>query len=96
MDVYLLVLVKKETALLAFTFVWSNGMSFPRRPCATMQLWLMLIMQEEPKGERVRSIANLLSGNARPLVRDEGSYLEIYGSIYSVVATASSLENNML
>ena len=37
-DVLSLVLGKKETALLAFSFVWSNGMSFPRRPCATMQL----------------------------------------------------------
>ncbi len=34
-DVYLLVLGKKETALLAFSFVWGNGMSVPRRPCAT-------------------------------------------------------------
>ena len=37
-DVLSLVLGKKETASLAFSFVWSNGMSFPRRPCATMQL----------------------------------------------------------
>ncbi len=57
---------------------------------------LMLFMQEEPKGERVRSIAKWLRWNARPLVRNEGSYLEIYGSIYSVVTSASSLEMDML
>ncbi len=57
---------------------------------------LMLFMQEEPKDERVRSIAKLLRWNARPLVRDEGFYLEIYGAIYSVVASESSLEKDML
>ncbi len=41
---------------------------------------LMLFMQEEPKkSDRVRSIAMLLRWNARPLVRDWGSYLVISG-----------------
>ena len=37
-DVLSLVLGKKETALLAFSFVWGNGMSVPRRQCAMKQL----------------------------------------------------------
>ncbi len=51
---------------------------------------LVLFMQDEPKGERVRSIAKLLRRNARPFVRDEGSHLEIYGFTCSVAASLSS------
>ncbi len=36
-------------------------------------------MQEELKGDRVRSIAKLLRWDVRPLVRDWGSYLKISG-----------------
>ena len=42
----------------------------------------------------MRSKAKLLRWNARPLVRDEGSYLEIYGSVYSVVRGICVLPGN--
>ena len=51
MDVYLLVLGKKETALLAFGFVWGNGTAVSRRSCAKMPSFVAVPAGQTKRGK---------------------------------------------